>query len=466
MRIQTKKRNSIRKISKFFCFYVSCVFCFSMSETIQAQEIIHNNVLYLKYKNKVICKGFWDKTVKCNKLILPDSIPVSGKNYPIFCIENDAFSNNKYLRYVRLPNTLQSIESYAFGICANLDSIYIPASVKNISESAFYYSNLISIRVAPQNPYFDSRDNSCAIINSKTNELIAGSANTIIPTSVVKLAEMSFSRRKKLKHITIPKNIKSIGRLCFYDCENLASVTFEDDSVAESQNAGLSIKDCVFGNCKVLKDISLPSRLNSIGDAAFAGCKKLSSLYIPGRVEFIGGYLFANSPSLKSVVVSSDNKYYDSRNQCNSIIETKSNNLLATCHTTVIPYDVRIIGECAFQHVDIDNIIIPDGVKSIGSYAFSSKDIHNITIPESVDKIDVSSFFNCNKLNIHLKHTSPPILTIDEDIIYSDFIDGITSDENVSKYAYLKKISFYVSKTVYEEYMKHPVWSKLNIRRY
>ena len=124
------------------------------------------------------------------------------------------------------------------------------------------------------------------------------------------------------------------------------------------------------------------------------------------------------------------------------------------------------IGEGAFEDVNIDNIIIPDGVKSIGSCAFGSSGTHNITLPESVNEIDMLSFSNCTKLNIYLKHTTPPTLTKDGDIVKSYFLEDVLLPDYSGTYDYMKMLCFYVPETAYEKYMKHPVWGKLNIERY
>jgi hypothetical protein len=139
--------------------------------------------------------GFADTSKICNRLIIPDSILVNGENMPVYLIQAYAFCFRKDLQYVKLPNTLQYIVSNTFADCENLDSVYIPASVKTINSDAFDNSNLISINVSPQNPYYDSRDNSHAIIDSKTNELLVGSASSTIPASVTKLREKAFSNR-------------------------------------------------------------------------------------------------------------------------------------------------------------------------------------------------------------------------------------------------------------------------------
>jgi len=171
---------------------IICFFC--VSHAIQA---IQDNVRYLHLPNAigVICMGFADTSKICNRLIIPDSILVNGENMPVYLIQAYAFCFRKDLQYVKLPNTLQYIVSNTFADCENLDSVYIPASVKTINSDAFDNSNLISINVSPQNPYYDSRDNSHAIIDSKTNELLVGSASSTIPASVTKLREKAFSNR-------------------------------------------------------------------------------------------------------------------------------------------------------------------------------------------------------------------------------------------------------------------------------
>ena len=218
--------------------------------------------------------GFADTSKICNRLIIPDSILVNGENMPVSLIQGGAFSYRKDLQYVKLPNTLKYIIYNAFSNCENLDSVFIPASVEVIKPTAFDESNLVSITVSPQNPYYDSRDNSHAIIDSKTNEMLAGSASSTIPASVTKLREKAFSNRKRLKQITIPKNIRSISYKCFCSCDSLFRVDFEDNSSSESNENGLTIERDAFENCKNLTSIKLPNRLDTIGVYAFYGCER------------------------------------------------------------------------------------------------------------------------------------------------------------------------------------------------
>jgi hypothetical protein len=88
-------------------------------------------------------------------------------------------------------------------------------------------------------------------------------------------------------------------------------------------------------------------------------------------VTSIGAYVFVGCLLLSSIVIDEINENYDSRNNCNAIIETATNTLIAGCKNTVIPNDVVNIGEAAFEScVSMLSIIIPNSIKKIGESAF------------------------------------------------------------------------------------------------
>jgi hypothetical protein len=106
-----------------------------------------------------------------------------------------------------------------------------------------------------------------------------------------------------------------------------------------------------------------------------------------GRGAFEGA--FENYSGLVSIIVDSDNRIYDSRENCNAIIETATNTLVVGCQNTIIPNSVTIIGERAFR----------------GS-TFTS-----ITIPSSVTSIEYLAFFECDSLDaIYMEAITPPTL--------------------------------------------------------
>ena len=137
-----------------------------------------------------------------------------------------------------------------------------------------------------------------------------------------------------------------------------------------------------------------------IGSEAFLGCTSLKSIIIPKSVTNIEGCAFICCTSLKSIVVAEDNPRYDSRNNCNAIIETATNTLVCGCSTTIIPESVTKIEDNAFNICSsLESITIPESVEEIGECAFySCVSLKSITLPESVTEIDESAFDDCSAL--------------------------------------------------------------------
>ena len=265
-------------------------------------------------------------------LILPDSVVSIGRS---------AFDSCRRLSSLSIPNSVTSIGSSAFALCYGLTSMTIPNTVTSIGYGLFYCcSSLVQIVVETGNEIYDSRENCNAIINSSTNELVAGCKNTIIPNSVTSIGNSAFDGCFGLTSLNIPDAVTSIGRLAFRYCWNLTS-------------------------------IDIPNSMTSIGEGAFDQCAGLTSIVIPGSVTSIGGWAFRGCSGFEQIVVESENTVYDSRENCNAIINTNSNELMVGCKNTFIPNSVTSIGYYAFYCTSLISIIIPDSVTTIGDYAFN-----------------------------------------------------------------------------------------------
>ena len=135
-------------------------------------------------------------------------------------------------------------------------------------------------------------------------------------------------------------SVTSIGDEAFKWCSSLTSVTIG--------NSVTSIGDNAFLMCESLISVTIPNSVTSIGDGAFSACSSLTSITIPESVTSIGEWAFSHCSSLVSMVVESGNTKYDSRDDCNAIIETATNILIAGCQNTIIPNSVTSIGDGAF----------------------------------------------------------------------------------------------------------------------
>jgi hypothetical protein len=109
----------------------------------------------------------------------------------------------------------------------------------------------------------------------------------------------------------------------------------------------------------------------------------------------IGDGAFAACSGLTSVSVENGNTVYDSRDNCNAIIETATNTLLYGCNITIIPNNVTSIGNCAFSGCSgLTSITIPNSVTSIGYSAFyGCTGLTSITIPNNVTNLESGGIF-------------------------------------------------------------------------
>ena len=183
--------------------------------------------------------------------------------------------------------------------------------------------------------------------------------------------------------------VTSIGRDAFRNCINLTSV------VIPISVTKISFKS--FMGCSGLTSVEIPGSVTEIGESAFYDCINLSSLHIPGSVTSIEPSAFYYCGGLSSITVEESNAFYDSRDNCNAIIETSTNTLIAGCKNTIIPGSVTSIGYGAFYYcTSLTSITIPNSVKSIGSSAFTyCYNLTSVTIPNSVMSIGTLAFRQC-----------------------------------------------------------------------
>ena len=146
-----------------------------------------------------------------------------------------------------------------------------------------------------------------------------------------------------------------IGDLC---------TSIEDDCYAPWDEGEDHILNCTH---MYFQNLVISRTVISIGDGAFGG--------------IYGG---------PNITVDAANTTYDSRNNCNAIIQTSTNTLIRGCSTTVIPNSVTSIGDAAFSN---------------------SRSLSSITIPSSVTSISYGAFSECSSLSAitSLATTAPTI---------------------------------------------------------
>lgn len=160
-----------------------------------------------------------------------------------------------------------------------------------------------------------------------------------------------------------------------------------------------SIEDVGFAGNASLTTVNIPNSITYIGERAFNSCIGLTTITIPKSVTSISYRAFSGCNNLSSIIVDKDNKVYDSRNNCNAIIETETNELIQGCPSTIIPNTVTRIGEASFAEIKtLTSITIPESVTSIGESAFSGSGILSVVLPKSIIHIDKCAFYECRNL--------------------------------------------------------------------
>lgn len=260
----------------------------------------------------------------------------------VMSIGPSAFESCENLLSVSMSNNIVSICDCAFQNCKSLTSIQIPNNVTDIGICAFSNcTNLVSVN---------------------------------IPNSITATPDGMFDGCSALKNIIIPNSVKTIGAGTFMGCSNLETIEIPE---------GIYIKDHAFCMCmKLVFSVVLSDLQESIGNETFYGCENMSSLFISKSVKTIGERaLVGCSCGLEEIIVDKENKVFDSRNNCNALINTETNALILGCRNTIIPNSVTKIGENAFyMHDGITTISIPNSVREIAYGAFIASPIKEITI--------------------------------------------------------------------------------------
>ena len=299
-------------------------------------------------------------------ITIPATVNHEGVQYSVTSIGDEAFYGCESLTAITIPESVTSIRNYAFKYCESLTAINIPESVTSIGEYTFQYcSNLTAITI-PENSQLTSIGNS------------------------------AFKDCSSLTTINIPESVTSIGEGAFFSCRSLTEIHIGSieswltisygNNESRPNYAASKVK--LYIDDEELPEVEIPSTVTSIPSNAFRNCSNLTAITIPEGVTSIEKHAFYGCSSLTAIVVAEGNKFYDSRNGCNALIETSSNTLIQGCSATIIPASVKSIGESAFSRCT---------------------SLTTITIPESVTSIEKHAFYGCSSLTaITCKAITPP----------------------------------------------------------
>lgn len=290
-------------------------------------------------------------------IVIPEKVKHNGKTYKVTAIGEETFMGNSDLERVTIPKTVTTIGNGAFAQCFSLKEVLLPPNLTEIGNYLFAESNLTEI---------------------------------IIPNKVKRIGASAFSNCP-LKSVNIPNSVTMIENSAFSACRWMKSATLG--------NSVKIIGEAAFSICPDLKTINLPASLQEIGEKAFYE-GGMESVIIPAATTKIGDGAFRHCNNLTTLQVENGNKVYDSRNNCNAVIETATGTLIAGCNSTIIPESVTKIGSEAFYGLrKIYSLNIPSSVTEIDNHAFFyCTNLREVELPNSVTRIEERAFCGCDSL--------------------------------------------------------------------
>lgn len=284
-----------------------------------------------------------------SSIIIPDSVTYWKSDEGIY----SRYSGTPVTGWDKYTWPVEIIGDYCFRNAKNLESVSIPSTVYRIGTEVFEYTDKLH--------------------------------SLTIPESIKEVGWLAFAR-SGLKEVVIPASSSNWldNNAAFQDNENLTKATFASGTTA--------IQDRIFFGCTALRTIIIPEGVTEIGAGAFAGCSALTELNLPSTLEVMGDRMLRGCPirsllipanvreiapsgllgaTLVKLSVDPANTWFDSRDNCNAIIRTADNTIVAAANGAFIPASVDSIESEAFSELDgMRSITLPAGLKKVKWGAF------------------------------------------------------------------------------------------------
>ena len=297
---------------------------------------------------------------------------------PITQIPRYTFYEKKLVGELRIPNTVTSIQDYAFNNCTGLTgNLVIPNSVTEIGNEAFYNCKGLNgtltlsnnLKTIGRSAFYNcsgfkgslTLPNSVTTIGSSAFERCSGFTSLKLSDALSVIPSNAFDRCTSLSGIlVIPNSVTEIGNRAFYSTGFNGTLTLSSNLKTIGDNA--------FCDCTGFTgDLTLPNSVTTIGESAFYGCSGFTSLKLSDALSVIPSNAFDRCTSLSGILV--------------------------------IPNSVTEIGNRAFYSTGFNGTLtLSSNLKTIGDNAFCDCTgfTGDLTLPNSVTTIGESAFYGCS----------------------------------------------------------------------
>lgn len=323
---------------------------------------IENDHAIVTYKG-----NYSSNTYQQSELNIPAEVTYKDVTYPVTAIGNYAFNSCHMLKNITLPSTITEIRAGAFLNCNSLTSLLIPESVDSIGDYALQCRNLKSLSL------YCRHIGKYALKGLYSLELIDGPDATEDGRCLIIDGVLRLFAPSGIMEYDLPESINIIDSDVFSDNAELEIITLP---------TGLTtIRTGAFNNCKLLKQVNIPSTVRTI-ESAF-NCKSLTTVMI----EDINSYCH----------ITGCNSYYTPLFNTSNIkfVDYENNPIL----DIVFPGDIKVLKSYLFARSSIRTLTVEEGVEEIDSDAMRDcKYLTSVSIPASVSKIGNASFRGCTRL--------------------------------------------------------------------
>ena len=300
----------------------------------------------------------------------------------VTCIKTEVFRSQKNLVQVTIPDSVSTIEPFAFSFCTNLVQITLPNNLLKIDTNLF---------------------NHCENLKEIT-----------IPESVSSIEECAFSNCSSLSKIVISSNVSYIGHSAFNECNSLIEITLP--------NSAVTLGRYVFSNCTNLTSVALSNTLQSIDFGTFVGCYNLASVAVGGEYYHIDKNCLIETKAKK--LIAAWGVFSIPANESVTKIGSGAFGACSGLTELTLPRNIEVIEARSFWGCkSIKHLILSQNNMEIGEEVVTGcKNLTDITIPGNITKIDPIAFKGVEGIKIHYNGTCSQWQTLTADLKDQNYI--------------------------------------------